>query len=189
MSQFSGMGQVPVRRSPLVAVVIVGAVVMALLLAISVVSVAGYFGMRAKANSEWERADGLAQRTTAPAAADPAPVLAAGRKDVEAAFTYDWAHLEQFAANVQEVSTPAFVDKFTPSVAAIKQQLAQRPSAGGKVSDLAVRELSGDTAELLVFADVTTRAAARPAAVNKIRLRVELKRQGDRWLLNDLTAV
>ncbi|MGZ0153508.1 hypothetical protein ACXJJ3_41025 [Kribbella sp. WER1] len=185
MSQFPGMTPPPpARRSPLVAVAVAGALVIALLLATTAVSVFGYFGMRTKADSERERADRLSQQTPAP---DPAPVLAAGRKDVEAAFTYDWAHLGEFVANVQAGSTEAFVGKFTPSVAAIKQQVSQRPSATGKVSDVAVGTLSGDTAELLVFADVTTKSSARPAAVNKLRLRVELKHQGDRWLLNELT--
>lgn len=169
-------------------VAVVCGVAVLVLIAISVVSGIGYFGMRATADSERKRADQIARQATA--TPDLTPVLAAGRKDVETAFTYDSASLDKFVADVQAVSTSAFVAKFTPSVAAIKQQSAQHPSATGKVVDLAVRKLSGNTAELLVFADITAKSAARPEpAIHRIRLQVQLQRAGDRWLLNDLTSV
>lgn len=189
MSQFPGPGPQPTaRRGPLIVVAVAGGVVVLLLIAVTVLSGIGYLGMRATAESERKRADQIARQ--APATPDVAPVLAAGRKDAETAFTYDSAHLDAFVSSVKAVSTAAFVAKFTPSVAAIKQQSAQHPSATGKVVDLAVRELTGTTAELLVFADITTKSAARPEpAINRVRLQVQLQRAGDRWLLNDLTSV
>lgn len=153
-------------------------VVPALSLALAIALVlAGWFGLEARSDTKREDA----RRAVVAAATGYAVDLT----------TYDHARLDADFQKVLDNSIGDFRSEYTAASDSLRKFIAQfKAKATGKVLESAV--LSGDSkrAVVLLFVDQTvTNANAKDPRIDRSRMKMELEKQGGRWLISGLDLV
>ena len=117
--------------------------------------------------------------------------LSAARTFVVDATNYDYEQIDEEFQGVLDRSTGEFRQKFLASSAEAKGKITQfQARSRGQVDDAAVRDVTTDTATVLVVADqqvVNTSPDGQRA--ERDRLRLTLVRSGGRWLVSKLESL
>ena len=114
-------------------------------------------------------------------------------REAAVAFTsYDYRSLGQTFSRVQAVATKDFAQRFAQASNQLKPLIRKKKaSSTGRVLAVAVQDdPNRNSAAVLVAADATVRNTDVPqGAVQRFRLRLELKREGHEWLVQEITPV
>ncbi|MGH1563642.1 hypothetical protein [Mumia sp. DW29H23] len=128
----------------------------------------------------------------------PAYADVASRQDVRAAAekfatsvnTYDVKDLDPYVARVEPLLTDELASQFEAST---KDLLSQFADAGivskGTVEQVAIESIDDDSAELLAAITVATEPADVQVGQPRLRWRIALVREGDRWLVDSFSNV
>ena len=102
--------------------------------------------------------------------------------------SYDYRTVEEDFAWIEEDGTSAFQETFSESTKPIRQLITRtQATATGKVSDAAGTAEDEDHVEVLLFVDqVLERAGDEQSTVDSNRVVMQMVRQGDRWLVDDV---
>lgn len=105
--------------------------------------------------------------------------------------TYDHTTLEQDFARVLANSTGAFRAQYTAASESLRALIVRfKGTATGEVLSTAVVSSDTDQAVVLLFVDQTVNnAQTKEPRVDRSRMRMELEKQDDRWLISDLELV
>ncbi|MDP3713811.1 MAG: hypothetical protein Q8R60_15150 [Mycobacteriales bacterium] len=119
--------------------------------------------------------------------------LSAARRAATAFTSYDKADLDASFAAVLTLATPRFREQFTEAGEQLRPLIASKQaSAKGTVLAAGMERWEDDAARasVLVAADaVVTNVDFPKGASQRFRLRVELRRLDDRWLVDAITPV
>ena len=114
-------------------------------------------------------------------------------REAAVAFTsYDYRSLDRSFARLTAVATKSFAQQFVQASTQLKPLIAKKKaSSTGRILAVSVLDDPNKTsAAVLVAADATVRNTDVPrGAVQRFRLRIELRRVGDRWLVKEITPV
>ena len=134
----------------------------------------------------WRRADDLEQRQQV-ATAESEATRAASRIAVSMT-TYDYRTVDKDFSWIQDDGTQGFQTTYTESTKPIRQLIERtRATASGKVSDAAGTAEDADHVEVLLFVDQVLKRAGDPkSSVDSSRVVMDMVRQGDRWLVDDV---
>lgn len=102
--------------------------------------------------------------------------------------SYDYRRLDRDFAAVSARLTPKFRASYGKTAAALKATLTQYQAVGtAKILDAGLSRLASDKATVIVFLDQTVTSKTSPTpTVDRNRIRVQLQRSGDRWLVSAL---
>jgi Mce-associated membrane protein len=105
--------------------------------------------------------------------------------------TYKYQTWDADAQRVLDGATGPFKEEFAGALASVKTEVvAGKATSTGEILEAAVQSMDVDSAQVLVVADaVVTNTAADTARRRHYRMKLELVREGDRWLVADLQAV
>jgi len=104
--------------------------------------------------------------------------------------TYKYESWDADAQRVLDGATGPFKEEFTEGAATLKEQvLTAKASSQGEVVEAAVQSMDTDSAQVLVVADAVVTNSASEGTRRHYRMKLELVREGDRWLVADLQAV
>lgn len=133
----------------------------------------------------WLRADDLDDAGQAGRTA-----RAAVTEKVEQLLTYDHETFDEDAAAAEELLTPDFREEYAPTRQAIRDRaVQQRRSQQATVVAVSVIAQDDDEVETLLFVDtVSSREGNRRQRVLQNRVKVTLVKDGDSWLIDDLTV-
>jgi Mce-associated membrane protein len=118
-------------------------------------------------------------------------VLQAGRQTAIDFTTYQYGSWDGDVDRVLSDSTGQFKEEFSAAANQVKTQVvANQATSRGEVLEAAVASMDGDSAQVLVVANaVVTNTAAKTGQQRHYRIKLDLVREGDRWLTADLQAV
>ena len=131
--------------------------------------------------------DGPIANTAVVDAAATAEVVGASRQVVEQALSYDWTKLDDSADAARNLGTGPFLAQFFPVFdsavrpAATQQQLRQTAT----VLNIGVRSITGDRADVVVFAQFQLERAGGQSATSAGLLDLTMAREDGRWKLYD----
>ena len=102
--------------------------------------------------------------------------------------TYDYRNLDGQQRQLEQASTEAFIQKFAETNKTLGPMFTQlQASAKGTVIDAAVKKVEGDLATALVLVDQSASSTqSKNPTTQASRLRMNLVRQGDLWLLDSV---
>lgn len=119
--------------------------------------------------------------------------LSTARRAATAFTSYDKAHLDASFAAVLTLGTPRFREQFTGAGEQLRPLIAKKQaSAKGTVLAAGVERWDDEAARasVLVATDaIVTNVDFPRGATQRFRLRVELRRLDDRWLVDAITPV
>lgn len=123
--------------------------------------------------------------------ADRAEILRAGRQMSVDFMTYKY---QTWDADVQRVlanATGPFKQQFSDTATSLKQQVTQnKASSQGEVLEAGIVSMDADSGQLLVVIDAAvTNTAAPNGQLRHLRVKLDMVREGDRWLTADLQFV
>ncbi|MFC0628714.1 hypothetical protein [Kribbella deserti] len=118
-------------------------------------------------------------------------VMQAARQTAHDFTTYKYDTWDADAQRVLDGSTGQFKQEFSAAAGSVKASvLTGKATSAGEVLEAAVQSLDPDSAQVLVVADaVVTNEAQGGAKRRHYRMKLEMVREGDRWLVADLQAV
>jgi len=118
-------------------------------------------------------------------------VLAAARSFAVEAATYDYRHVDQDYQTVVDHSTGSFRQQFLANSTAQKRKIVDfQGQSIARVDDAAVRDLSGDTATVILFLDQKViNSSLQAPRLEQDRLRLTLVRRGGAWLVSVLETI
>lgn len=135
----------------------------------------------------------LARGPQVPASADTS-----ARQDVRAATerfatsinTYDVADLDPYVEKVTPLLTDDLAEQFELSTQDLLSRFAETKIVSkGKVEQVAIDSIDGDSAEALAAITVTTEPESVQYGQPRLRWRVSLVRDGDTWLVDNFANV
>ncbi|HJQ43084.1 MAG TPA: hypothetical protein VJ831_08365, partial [Jatrophihabitantaceae bacterium] len=102
--------------------------------------------------------------------------------------TYDYRHLDQDFAKVSAHLAPSFRAQYASTTASLKSIVVQyRGVATASVQGVGVTSVSSKKAVVVVFLDQqVTNSATKTPRIDRNRLEVTLQRSKGQWLLSDL---
>lgn len=105
--------------------------------------------------------------------------------------TYRYDSWDADAQRVLDGATGPFKQQFSDASVSLKTAVvSSKASSTGEVVEAAVQSLDTDSAQVLVVADaVVTNTASADGTSRHYRMKLEMVREGDRWLVADLKAV
>ena len=120
-----------------------------------------------------------------------AAILQAGRQTAVDFTTYKFGNWDDDVKRVLNGSTGQFKDEFSSASNQVKAEVvANQASSDGKVLEAAVVSMDADSASILVVADaVVTNTAVQTGQQRHYRIKLDMVRDGNRWLTADLEAV
>jgi Mce-associated membrane protein len=120
-----------------------------------------------------------------------AALLQAGRQTAVDFTTYQYGSWDNDVKRVLNGATGQFKQEFSAASDQVKAEVvANQATSQGKVLEAAVVSMDGDSAQVLVVADaVVTNTAVKSGQERHYRIKLDLVREGDRWLAADLEAV
>jgi Mce-associated membrane protein len=114
-------------------------------------------------------------------------------REAAVAFTsYDYRSLDRSFSRLAALATKDFDEQFVQASTQLKPLIAKKKaSSTGRVLAVSVlKEPSSTSAAVLVAADATVRNTDVPrGAVQRFRLRIELRQVGGKWLVKEITPV
>lgn len=116
----------------------------------------------------------------------------AARTRLPQLLSYDYHTLDKDLAGARSGTTGAFRDQFAELSTKVVAPAAQQRQIVTKttVAGSSVVSAEPDRVVLLVFLDQVTQTKANPSArIDGARVRATLQRQGDQWLVSELTPV
>lgn len=119
-------------------------------------------------------------------------VLDAARATATAFVNVDYRRLQESQRAVEATATGKFLKEYQKSSSKLTELLRQNRSVmTGSVDAAAVDTIDSDSASVLVATSGTTRNVATRGMErsSRFRLRLDLVRQGGRWLTNNLEVV
>lgn len=135
---------------------------------------------------QWRRASDLSSE-----ASERRAVAATATMLAKALMSYDFHHLDRARAAVLAVSTKEFADKYRDAFAQGLQPLITQLKATAKatVRDVYVRDVEGRIARAVVVLDSEVQSTAGLRRLVGSYLEMELRREGSKWKVNEVTAV
>lgn len=120
-----------------------------------------------------------------------AAILQAGRQTAVDFTTYKYGNWDDDVKRVLNGSTGQFKDEFSSASNQVKAEVvANQATSDGKVLEAAVVSMDTDSAQILVVADaVVTNTAVKTGQQRHYRIKLDMVREGSRWLTADLQAV
>jgi Mce-associated membrane protein len=118
-----------------------------------------------------------------------AEVTRAARAETLAFLTVDYRRMDPLIAKVLAGATGTFKQQYAGAKDTLKSTAQQgRSVATGKVREVGIGDMDGDTAIAFVAADgsVTNRTTKGKAQPRTYRFKLTMTRQGGRWLTSDL---
>ncbi|MGB3303619.1 MAG: hypothetical protein WBA98_13095 [Gordonia sp. (in: high G+C Gram-positive bacteria)] len=105
--------------------------------------------------------------------------------------SFDYRDLNKNREAIKAMSTQQFAAKYDEMVKALTEIVANGQGvATAKVSHSAVQAIDGDTATVIAFVDQkATNVVAPEGKDQSYRMVLSLKRDGDRWLVEDVQTV
>lgn len=102
--------------------------------------------------------------------------------------SYDHETVEEDFAWIEEDGTSGFQETFSESTEPIRELIVRtRATAEGTVTDAAGTAEDADHVEVLLFVDqVLEREGDEESSVDSSRVVMQMVRQGDRWLVDDV---
>lgn len=118
-------------------------------------------------------------------------VMQAARQMTHDFTTYKYDTWDADAQRVIDGSTGQFKQEFSDAAGSVKTSVVSgKVTSTGEVLEAAVQSIDTDSAQILMVADaVVTNAAQDGAKRRHYRIKLEMVREGDRWLVADLKAV
>ena len=116
-------------------------------------------------------------------------VTAAARAETLAFLTVDYKAMDPLIAKVLEGATGTFKEQYQRAAPTLKATAQQgRSVATGKVKEVGIGDIDGDTAVVFVAADgsVTNKNTKGKAQPRAYRFKLTMVRKGDKWLTSDL---
>ena len=116
-------------------------------------------------------------------------VTAAARAETLAFLTVDYKNMDPLIAKVLAGATGPFKEQYENAKATLKATAQQGQSvATGKVKEVGIGDIDGDTAVVFVAADgsVTNKNSKGKAQPRAYRFKLTMVRKGDKWLTSDL---
>ena len=168
------------RRGPLAAPVATGALTLWGAAGLALALVAATFGVLWYRGQPHDPAENRAVVDTAATA----EVTQQVGKAIETIYSYDFAHLDEAEESGRAVITPEFEQTFTQLFTDVRAKASQQQAVvTAKVLHVGARELTDDTAVLLVFVDQTAGRAVGDAAPEPLAgtLMVTAKAVGGVW--------
>lgn len=134
---------------------------------------------------QWRAAESLRDSDAAARAA-----RATVADKVVALLSYDHATFDEDLAEAEAVMTAGFREEYAPTVEEIRSSaLAQKRSQEAQVVAVAVLSADSERVRTLVFVNTfSTREGAEAQQVMQNRVTVELVREDDAWLVDDLAV-
>lgn len=117
--------------------------------------------------------------------------LAVGR-DAAVAFTsYDHRHLEEDLARVSDMSTGAFREEFSAALGSLTAAIKEAEGVSvGQVTDAGLVRSGDESAVVMAAVDATvTNTSTKQPSLRRYRLQITLTRDGDDWLISDISPV
>jgi Mce-associated membrane protein len=116
-------------------------------------------------------------------------VTAAARAETLAFLTVDYKNMDPLIQKVLDGATGAFESQYRRAKGTLKAT-AQRGRSGatGRVREVGIGDIDGDTAIVFVAADgsVTNKNTKGKAQPRAYRFKLTMVRKGDKWLTSDL---
>lgn len=104
--------------------------------------------------------------------------------------TYDVKDLDPYVARVKPMLTDDLAEQFEASTSDLLARFAETGIvSSGKVDQVAIDSIDGDSAEALAAITVTTKPANVQYGQPKLRWKVSLVRKGDTWLVDNFASV
>ncbi|WP_328990873.1 hypothetical protein OG394_31880 [Kribbella sp. NBC_01245] len=105
--------------------------------------------------------------------------------------TYKYDTWDADAQRVIDGSTGQFKQEFSNAAGSLKTTVVSgKVTSTGEVLEAAVQSVDTDSAQILVVADAVVNNAGQDGAKRRhYRIKLEMVREGDRWLVADLQAV
>jgi len=116
-------------------------------------------------------------------------VTAAARAETLAFLTVDYKNMDPLIQEVLDGATGAFKSQYRRTRGTLKATARQgRSEATGKVREVGIGDIEGDTAIAFVAADgsVTNKNTDGQAQPRAYRFKLTMLRKGDKWLTSDL---
>jgi serine/threonine-protein kinase len=117
-----------------------------------------------------------------------AEVLQAGRDFATKFLSPDYRAIDAFTTEIPNLSTGAFRAEFVKKSGQLKAQLMQTQTVEtGTVLDAAAKNVTPDSAVVLLIADARVTRRDSPPATNRYRVQITLQRAGNLWLTSEFT--
>ncbi|GAA4811720.1 hypothetical protein GCM10025786_15460 [Nocardioides caeni] len=147
------------------------------LIALSAIAGAVWTGLSVRA----ERAEDKAERTA----------LATGREAAVAFTSYDHQHLDEDLARVTDMSTGDFREQFTAALGTLTAAIEEAQGVSvGEVTDAGIVRADDASAVVMAAVDATvTNTSTKQPSLRRYRLQITLTRDGDGWLISDISPV
>jgi len=116
-------------------------------------------------------------------------VTASAREQTRAFLTVDYKNMDPLIHEVLDGATGAFKSQYRRTRGTLKATARQgRSEATGKVREVGIGDIEGDTAIAFVAADgsVTNKNTDGQAQPRAYRFKLTMLRKGDKWLTSDL---
>jgi Mce-associated membrane protein len=123
---------------------------------------------------------------------DRKAALQAGTAAAKLVFSYDYRHLAEDFAKGKAVTTGAFATEYEKTTKEVVTDVAPRYKTvvTAEVSEGGVVTSKGDVVTLLLFVNQqSTSTLSKAPKITQSRVRMELTRTGDRWLVSKITAL
>lgn len=114
--------------------------------------------------------------------------LATARAYAVTVTTYDFQNLDRDFANVLDGATGDFKDQYAGASQTLRPLIVQAKATGrGTVLDAAIKSVSTDQVEVLLFTDVQiTGGDGAPPRTERDRMSMTMTRVDDRWLVSKM---
>lgn len=118
-------------------------------------------------------------------------LLRSGRQVVVDFTTYNYQSWQADSQRVLDGATGPFKEEYGNTSASLQPTMASnKATSAGEVKEAAVVSMDGDSAQVIVVADaIITNALLKNGQRRHYRIKLEMVREGDRWLAAGLQAV